>query len=117
MNGAFYISGLGLDTQQRALDTIANNIANINTHSFKRSSVRFSEIISALDTQAMADGANFNANLMDTNVYGVRSNVQTHFAEQGDLELTGNTMDIAVQGEGFIAVSYTHLTLPTIYSV
>lgn len=100
MNGAFYISGLGLETQQQALNTIANNVANINTHSFKRSTVRFAEIISELDL-----GTTDTQNNLNENVYGVRSNVQTHFAEQGVLEATNSPMDIAIEGEGFIELT------------
>jgi flagellar basal-body rod protein FlgG len=37
VNGAFQIGAIGLDAQQRALETIANNISNINTPAFKRS--------------------------------------------------------------------------------
>ena len=41
MSGAFYIGAVGLESQQQALDIIANNIAILNTPAFKRSQVRF----------------------------------------------------------------------------
>jgi flagellar basal-body rod protein FlgG len=46
VSGAFYIGAIGLDAQQKALDTIANNISNINTSGFKRTEVRFTDILS-----------------------------------------------------------------------
>lgn len=45
MNGAFYVGAVGLQSQQRALDVVASNIANVNTPTFKRSAVRFSEVL------------------------------------------------------------------------
>ena len=48
MNGAFYIAATGLGAEQRALDVVANNIANINTPGYKRSQMRFSELVSSV---------------------------------------------------------------------
>ena len=45
MNGAYEIGAVALRAQQRALETIANNVANINTPGFKRADVRFAEIV------------------------------------------------------------------------
>ena len=45
MNGVFYIWATGLDTQQRALDIVANNLANMNTMTFKASHARFSQLV------------------------------------------------------------------------
>jgi len=44
MNGAFYVGATGLDAQQRALDVVAHDIANLNTTAFKRSAIRFSAL-------------------------------------------------------------------------
>ena len=60
MNGAFHIGAIGLGAQQRALDTLAGNISNINTPGFKRSSVRFSEVLAG-----RADPAALRADLGD----------------------------------------------------
>ena len=46
MNGAYEVGAVALRAQQRALETHANNVANINTPGFKRSEVQFSEIVS-----------------------------------------------------------------------
>ena len=45
MNGAFYVGAVGLQSQQRALDVVASNIANVNMPTFKRSAVHFSEVL------------------------------------------------------------------------
>lgn len=99
MNGAFHIAAVGLDAQQRALDTIANNISNINTPAFKRSNVRFSEILASREDPALAR-ADLGASLITT--AGVKSDQLFMLNEQGRIESTGRAMDLAVDGQGFI---------------
>jgi flagellar basal-body rod protein FlgG len=100
MNQAFEIAGVGLASQQRALDVIANNIANLNTFGFKRSDVRFVELIASV-----RDGANPAANLgaLQT-LAGVGTRSRLMLNDQGEIERTGRAMDIAVEGAGFIEV-------------
>jgi flagellar basal-body rod protein FlgG len=93
MNGAFYIGAIGLQSQQRALDVVANNIANINTPGFKRSEVRFMELMSSATTSQ--PGA---ADAME----GVMSEASAPVFTQGDLRTTGKAMDVAIEGDGFL---------------
>jgi flagellar basal-body rod protein FlgG len=95
MNGAFYIGATGLDAQQRALDVIANNISNINTTGFKRSSVQFSELMSA--SLSPTDGPRGTAALS-----GVVMEGAPKVWSQGDMRRTGQTFDLAIDGNGFI---------------
>ncbi|GLK50169.1 flagellar basal-body rod protein FlgG [Brevundimonas intermedia] len=88
MNGAFSIGATGLRAQERALGITANNIANMNTPAFKRSSVRFSELMGP------GGGAAGGVSALEA---------ATVFA-QGDLRVTGQPLDVAVDGEGFIEV-------------
>lgn len=99
MNGAFHVGAIGLEAQQRALDTIANNISNMNTPAFKRSDVRFSEILaSRTDTGSVrADLGNRSASTA-----GVVSAPNFMVNDQGKVETTGRPMDIAIEGQGFI---------------
>jgi flagellar basal-body rod protein FlgG len=101
MNGAFYIGAIGLDAQQRALDTIANNISNINTPAFKRSNVRFSEIL-ANRADPNAVGAALGEGAITT--AGVMSDPMFMVNEPGRLEATGQAYDLAIDGQGFIEV-------------
>ena len=99
MNGAFHVGAIGLEAQQRALDTIANNISNVNTPTFKRSDVRFSEILASQSDPAvlrsdLREGAASSA--------GVVSDPFFMLNEQGRIESTGKPMDIAIDGMGFI---------------
>ena len=86
MNGAFYIGAVGLDAQQRALEVVANNIANINTVGFKRSAVQFSELVAPVrDAQGNMIAPADNAN----NMAGVMVGGTPHVWTQGDLKQTG----------------------------
>jgi flagellar basal-body rod protein FlgG len=96
MNGAFYIGATGLDSQQRALDVIANNIANLNTAGFKRSEVRFSELLAAGPADATGS--------QPQQMAGVASVGAARVFTQGDVRPTGRPTDLAINGEGFIEV-------------
>ncbi|HEY5723971.1 MAG TPA: flagellar hook-basal body complex protein [Allosphingosinicella sp.] len=97
MNGAFYIGATGLDSQQRALDVIANNIANMNTPAFKKSEVRFSELVGASPEagQPIRPGIEGSSG-------GVAIETSSRSLGQGELRETGNPLDVAIGGEGFI---------------
>ena len=101
MNGAFHIAAIGLEAQQRALDTIANNISNVNTPAFKRSGVRFSEMLAT-----RADPAAVRADLGDGSVSpaGVMADTMFMLEESGKLEATGRPYDLAIDGQGFVEV-------------
>lgn len=99
MSGAFHIGAIGLDAQQKALDTIANNISNINTTAFKRTEVRFSEVLAAQP----ADGVvRANLGTGDIASAGVRSDELYLLGEQGRIDSTGSPTDLAINGAGFI---------------
>ena len=99
MNGAFYIGAVGLDAQQKALDTIANNISNINTSGFKRTEVRFTEMLASRPDDGVAR-ADLGAERITSS--GVRSDLMHLLNEQGSVESTGNPLDLAISGNGFI---------------
>lgn len=96
MNGAFYIGATGLDAQQRALDAIANNIANINTPTFKRSGVRFAELVTPTGSRDDL------APLVQPGLAGVSAADFPRVYEQGDLRETGDPLNIAINGDGLI---------------
>jgi flagellar basal-body rod protein FlgG len=95
VNGAFYIGATGLAAEQRALDVVANNIANINTTAYKRASIRFSELVGG--SAGDVDGAPTNGAL-----YGVMVDSSARDFTQGEIKLTGNAADLAINGDGFV---------------
>ncbi|WP_432200674.1 flagellar hook-basal body protein [Erythrobacter sp. W53] len=100
MNGAFEIGAVSLKTQQRALETIANNIANINTPAFKRAEVQFAEIVTS-NTDAVTENERVAREAATLNG-GVRMATRAMMSELGELRTTGSAMDIAIEGQGFI---------------
>jgi flagellar basal-body rod protein FlgG len=99
MNGAFYIGALGLDAQQKALEVVANNIANINTPAFKRQVVRFTELVAPARDAGDLPVAQSDAS---ADVSGVVVGATPRVWSQGDLNPTGQPMDLAINGQGFI---------------
>lgn len=99
MNGAFYISSVGLQSQQRALDVIAGNIANVNTPAFKRSQIRFSEVMASRPDADVPRADLENAAIATA---GVRVDTLSMIDEPGAMQVTGSAMDIAIEGRGFI---------------
>ncbi|HKC03570.1 MAG TPA: flagellar hook-basal body protein, partial [Sphingomicrobium sp.] len=83
----------------KALDTIANNISNISTSGFKRTEVRFTEVLASQPDSGVAR-ADLGASAATSS--GVRSDLMQMLNEQGKVESTGDPMDLAINGSGFI---------------
>lgn len=78
----------GLNASQTQLSAIANNLANASTTGFKASRTEFADLYSA-DANGTTPGS------------GVRVASVTQIMKQGGLEFTGNTLDLAINGNGF----------------
>jgi flagellar hook-basal body protein len=100
MNGAMDIGAVALRAQQRALDTIANNVANVNTPTYKRVDSSFSEVMGRQIQPASQTALLASRELLPAG--GVRFSPQEMLFEQGELRVTGNRLDLAVDGAGFI---------------
>lgn len=98
MSDAFYVGAVGLQTQQRALDGIANNIANVNTPAFKRVQLRFSDVVASRPVDTISP--DLRQRPVDT--AGVMLDSQFMLNEAGQLERTGQPLDLAIDGAGFI---------------
>ena len=84
-----------LDATSTAIDVVANNLANLNTTSYKDSTVSFQ----ALVTQSLGAG------LAQTQVgFGVGRPITTTQFTQGALETASGTLDSAIQGQGFFVI-------------
>ncbi len=86
----------GLNTSRQNLDVIGNNIANANTVAFKGSRSEFSELVaSALGASGGGGGVGLGAST---------ANVAQMF-NQGSVNITGNTLDVAINGGGFFQLT------------
>jgi flagellar basal-body rod protein FlgG len=103
---AFHTSATGMSAQQTVLDNTANNLANVNTTGFKRSQVDFQDLIYTTMRQPgaqAAQGQQLPTGLQIGN--GVRIAGNTRLFTAGALEMTGNSLDIGIEGGGFFKVS------------
>ena len=106
MNLSLYSAATGMEAQQLNLNTIANNLANVNTPGFKRSKIEFQDLLYQKPRSAGADTG--GGNLAPTGVEvgnGARVAATSKVFTQGSLTASGNNMDIAIQGEGFLEVT------------
>jgi flagellar basal-body rod protein FlgG len=104
MNDAMYIAATGMQAQQTQLGVIANNVANVNTTGFKRSSVNFRDMVNT-QTVAVRDNGEVDAalNAAGPGAGVAISAVSRQFAP-GELKATGGALDLAINGAGFIEV-------------
>ncbi|MFH0879480.1 MAG: flagellar hook-basal body complex protein, partial [Lentisphaerota bacterium] len=105
MERAVWTSVTGMRAQQLSLDTIANNLANVNTAGFKGSQVRFQDM---LYTVLKSPGATSGEAEVPAGIqigYGTRVSEIAKTFKQGPLKETGRDLDIAVEGDGFFEVN------------
>lgn len=92
---SFNIGLSGLYAANKSLDVTGNNIANVATTGFKSSRVEFSDVYSA---SILGTGSKSAGN-------GVRVGAIAQQFTQGDINNTGNVLDMGVQGTGFFVLS------------
>lgn len=102
---AMYTAATGMQAQQLNMDVIANNLANVNTHGFKKSSAEFQDLLYQTIVEPGAPTSATTKNPTGIQVgLGVKPvAVQKAFA-QGDLASTGGQLDLAIEGDGFFRV-------------
>jgi flagellar basal-body rod protein FlgG len=102
---SLWISKTGLDAQQTQMDVIANNLANVSTNGFKRSRAVFEDLLYQNIRQPGAQSSQQTQLPSGLQLgTGVRSVATERNFMQGNLQETGNSKDIAIQGEGFFQV-------------
>ncbi len=96
----------GMHAQSINVDVIANNLANVNTHGYKKQKANFEDLlyqqIRSVGTTT-ANGTRVPTGLqvgIGTHLVGI----QRYFEEQGSLDVTGRKLDLAIQGDGFFQV-------------
>ncbi|HEX8669694.1 MAG TPA: flagellar hook-basal body complex protein [Allosphingosinicella sp.] len=99
MLGAIYIGLSGLNAYSKGLQTISNNVANLNSPGFKATSVSFSDVFSYGGL-----GSNFGWSPAEQGGDGVRFDGSTIDFRQGDLRQSENDLDLAIQGGGFLVL-------------
>src|SRR5437016_10117836 len=103
---AFSSSATGMAAQQLVLDNTANNLANLNTTAFKRSSVEFQDLL--YSTLRQPGSTSTQGQQVPTGIQvgnGVKVAGTTRLFSTGTLTSTGNSLDMAIQGDGFFQIT------------
>lgn len=99
MNGVFYIGATALSANERAIDVTANNITNINSPAYKRSTVQFSDLIAVpVDENSEPIALSTRIPLLSGTTIAATPRVW----DQGDLRQTDRSLDFAIDGQGFV---------------
>ena len=105
MNRSLWIAKTGMEGQQAKLDSIANNLANVATNGFKRGGVVFEDLM--YDSLRQVGAASIDQTRLPTGLQvglGTRVAASTRNFAQGNLQATGNHLDLAIKGSGFFQV-------------
>lgn len=102
---SLWISKTGMEAQQTQMDTISNNLANVNSTGFKRSRTLFEDLLYQNLRQPGEQTAQQTRATSGLQVgTGVRPVATERIHTQGNLQQTGNKLDVAITGEGFLQV-------------
>ena len=105
MMRSLWTGAAGMSAQQMNLDTIANNLANVNTTGYKRERLEFKTLLYQTMARADMDPANGPSRPVNLQVgLGVRPIATAKLYDRGNFETTGNALDFAIDGDGFFVV-------------
>ncbi|WP_294264561.1 flagellar basal-body rod protein FlgG [uncultured Sphingomonas sp.] len=104
-NAAMHIARTGLDAQDMRMRVISNNLANVNTTGFKRDRASFETLAYQVVTAAGSASTSETRYATGLNLgTGVRVQGTARINTQGSLQTTGNSLDMALDGDGFFQV-------------
>ena len=103
---AFSTAATGMSAQQTMIDSIAHNLANMNTNGYKRAQVNFQDLLYLKLREAgreIASGIIAPSGLEIGS--GVRMASTNKVFTLGELQITNRDLDLAIQGDGFFEVT------------
>jgi flagellar basal-body rod protein FlgG len=96
----------GMEAQEKRLDVTAHNIANVSTNGFKKNRAEFEDLMyQTYTTPGAATGASTQSPTGLQVGMGVRIVDTQRMHSQGDMQQTGNPLDVAIQGNGFFPIN------------
>ena len=105
MNPALWAAKTGLDAQQTRMTVTSNNLANVNTNGYKKGRAVFEDLL--YQNQRQVGAATSQDTQLPSGLHvgtGVRIVATEKTYTQGNLTQTGNALDVAINGRGFIQV-------------
>jgi flagellar basal-body rod protein FlgG len=106
---ALFTAATGMEAQQTRIDTIANNLANVNTTGFKKVRPEFEDLF--YETLAAPGSQDASGAALPSGVqigHGVKLAATTRVVSQGERVQTGRDLDLAIEGEGYFQVQNTN---------
>ncbi len=102
---SLWTAATGMNTQQANIDTVANNLANVNTSGFKKQRAEFEDLLYQTVKTAGLPATEDTVTPVGVEMgHGARLAATQRIFEQGSLQHTGVDSDIAIEGEGFFRV-------------
>ena len=102
---SLHIAATGMTAQETKLDTIANNLANANTTGYKRQDAVFEDLLYQNLRAPTANSAGGTAPSGAQVGSGARVVATSRSFAQGPIQQTDNPLDVAIEGNGFLAVN------------
>ena len=111
-SAAMHIARTGLDAQDMRMRVISNNLANVNTTGFKKDRAAFATLayqtVTAAGAQSTAESKYATGLNLGT---GVKIQGTARIDTAGSMQTTGNSLDLALDGEGYFQVQMPGGTL------
>jgi flagellar basal-body rod protein FlgG len=105
MMRSLWTSASGMTAQMLKIDTVTNNIANVNTTGFKRERLEFQSLLYETMQRTDLDPVNMTGRPVNLQVgHGVRPAATTRIFTQGSMQSTGRDMDFAIEGSAFFEI-------------
>lgn len=102
---SLHIAATGMEAQSTKIDNISNNLANVNTTGYKKSRADFEDLLyQNLRAPGAAAGEGVQRPVGLQVGHGVRTVSSSKVFSQGDFQNTGNSLDVAIEGNGFLQV-------------
>lgn len=104
MMRSLWTAASGMTTQQMNVDTIANNLANVNTTGFKKETLEFKSLLYETMQKAGVDQKGNGRPVALQVGHGVRAVATNVNFSQGTIQRTDNMLDFALDGKGFFSI-------------
>ena len=101
------IAGTGMQAQQTNVEVISNNIANMTTTGYKRRRAEFQDLIYQ-NLRRVGSNSSDSGTIVPSGAQvglGVKTAAIYRISEQGSLQQTSNSLDLAIQGTGYFQVT------------
>jgi flagellar basal-body rod protein FlgG len=105
MMRSLFVSATGMGAQQRQIDTVANNLANVATVGYKKSRNNFEDLLYQVEKAAGSPSSqNTTIPVGIHHGHGVKHVSTEKVFTQGDMKNTGVDLDLAIEGNGFFQI-------------